>query len=287
MLSMTAFARSSVKLEGVELICEMRSVNHRFLDLTVRMPDSIRQLEPKIRQLIKDGINRGKVDCSFSISSDSSQTVDIKINENLVSSLAKAANRIDDIAGKESTHNAIDIMRWPGVVEEKSYDAENLLEACLPLSEKVLTQFVDARGREAEALAKVMLEKVNQIKVHVDLVANKIPEIIKAQRERLLERCAELSAEVDSNRLEQELLFFAQKLDVAEEMDRLSAHVAECKKILSEGGIVGRRLDFLMQELNREANTLSSKSVDSQTTQAAVEMKVLIEQMREQAQNIE
>lgn len=287
MLSMTAFARESIPLERLLIVCELRSVNHRYLDLNLRLPEFIRHLEPELRAMIKSRIARGKVDCQFEVKIEASCEAQLTINTQLVQNLDLARQQIDEIIQGETAQDAFQLLAWPGVLQEPSINPELIEKNALPLLNKTLGVFLDSRQREGDALKTVILEKLAAIEQTVQQVADKIPNIIAAQRLKLENRCTELLAEVDQSRLEQELLHFCQKMDVAEEIDRLRAHLIEVKKHLLAGGIIGRRLDFLMQELNREANTLSSKSVDSQTSQAAVEIKVLIEQMREQAQNIE
>ncbi|MBD3671677.1 MAG: YicC family protein [Gammaproteobacteria bacterium] len=285
--SMTAFARQESGGDWGALTLELRSVNHRYLETHPRLGEELRSLESAIRERIGQRLGRGKVECSLRYQAPELSGTEIEINRELANALAHASRTIDSMIYNPAPVSAIDILRWPGVIQGKSVDEDALKQAVLDLMDSGLDELIETREREGEKLKSHLLERCTAIDEVVAQVKNQIPDIIKAQRERLASRLAELDVDVDEARLEQELVIQAQKMDVDEEMSRLAAHVGEVRRVLEQDKPVGRRLDFLMQELNREANTLGSKSVHTETTRASVELKVLIEQMREQVQNIE
>ena len=285
--SMTAFSRGEDTGEWGELTLEIRSVNHRFLDISIRMPEEIRPFESTIRETISKRLSRGKIDLFVRYRSSEVQSDSLEVDIELARKLAHASREIDSVLYNAAPVNSIDVLRWPGVLKTSPADPEILETALFGILDGVLDDFVAMREREGAKLAEVLLQRCDGIEKVVNEVKAVLPEVLEQWQTRLHERLAELKSDMDPQRVEQEMVITAQKMDVEEEMDRLETHLLEVRRILKKGGPVGRRLDFLMQELNREANTLGSKSIDSRTTQASVELKVLIEQMREQVQNIE
>ncbi|MBK1700260.1 YicC/YloC family endoribonuclease [Thiococcus pfennigii] len=285
--SMTAFSREVGTGEAGELVWEVRSVNHRFLEPSIRLPEDLRRLEPAVRERLGVRLQRGKVDCQLRYVARPGALGSLRVNHHLLAQLVAAADEVAQAVGTPATPHAYDLLRWPGVLEESQQDLDAVMTEALALLESTLDGLVAAREREGARLGELLRERCDHLDEQVALVRRRLPEVLAQARQRLLDRLAEVRAELDPSRLEQEMALLAQRLDVAEEMDRLAAHVAEVRDVLGRRGPLGRRLDFLMQELNREANTLGSKSADVETTRAAVEMKVLIEQMREQVQNLE
>ena len=283
--SMTAFARLEDTGNWGSAVWEIRTVNHRYLEIGLRLPDDLRVLENKIRELISAKIQRGKVDCTLRYEPDETHMGDITINRVLADKLIAAAESLP-IKGP-ATVNTIDVLRWPGVINRETPDAEVIGGPLLSLLESAMDMILESRRREGEKLAAMVLERCRAAAECVSATRVKLPEIIQTIRERITARATEMAAEVDNDRLEQEMVILAQKLDVAEELDRLEAHIEEVRRILTTEEAKGRRLDFLMQEMNREANTLGSKAGSIDVSNASVELKVLIEQMREQIQNIE
>ncbi len=285
--SMTAFARLEEEHPWGSLVWELRSVNHRYLDVIVRMPEELRQLEQAVRQRLAAGLARGKVECNLRYQAASAGTGALELDMDLVRELTRLSREVDEQVFNPAPLSSLDVMRWPGVVRTPKADWEELSAAVLGLFDRTLAELVDTRTREGATIADFLTRRLDDMAPQVAAVREALPQVLEDNRRRLRERLEELSGEVDGERLEQELVLFANRIDVAEELDRLDAHRAEVRRVLERDEPVGRRLDFLMQELNREANTLSSKSAATATTQAAVELKVLIEQMREQVQNIE
>ncbi|MEH6580684.1 MAG: YicC/YloC family endoribonuclease [Halioglobus sp.] len=285
--SMTAFAReSSVTSQGV-LTVELRSVNHRYLDCSFKLPDSLRQLEPRLREAATKKLARGKLDCMIKLQSNPEQTSEFAINHEQLEKLLEASAVIKAQLPDCQPLNPLDVLHFPGICRSSVHSDDEILNDAMKLFGEAISSLLESRKREGEKLAAMVLERLELVSQEVLATRAIMPDLMQQQRNRVITRIQELDIEVDSNRLEQELVHLAQKADVDEELDRLQAHVSEVRRTLKKGGPCGRRLDFLMQELNREANTLSSKSVSSSTTQNAVELKVLIEQMREQIQNIE
>ena len=283
---MTAFARESTDTEQGVLTIELRTVNHRYLDSSFKLPDSLRALEPKLREQIGKTLARGKVDCLMRVQGHSESSTSLVINRDQLQELARASAEVDEfITTGEPT--AMQVLQFPGICTAPEQSEEALHTAALQLAKQALNTLADSRAREGEKLSQMIRERIDQVEAEVKLTRDRVPELLQQQRDKVIARIAELDVEIDQGRLEQELVHLSQKADVDEELDRLDAHVGEVRRTLEKGGPCGRRLDFLMQELNREANTLSSKSTSSTTTQNAVELKVLIEQMREQIQNIE
>jgi uncharacterized protein (TIGR00255 family) len=286
--SMTGFASVERSYEFGRLTWEVRSVNHRYLEIGFRVPEEFRSLEPEIRRTLGEYLSRGKVDANlrFAPSAEAAGSR-LVLNASLLDRLLELHTETARAASLTSSPDPQALMRWPGVIEEQAPDAQPMKEAALELLAEAAAGLQSSRGREGEAMAQAIRDRLSAIENHVDSVRSWLPEIREALREKLLARIGELKQPLDPGRLEQEVAFLAQKIDVDEELDRLAAHVTEARLALQRDEPVGRRLDFLMQEFNRESNTLSSKSVDQRTTQVAVELKVAIEQMREQVQNIE
>ena len=289
--SMTAFARVQQSNEAGSITWELRSVNHRYLEPGIKLPDEFRQLEPEIRKLLGRYLTRGKVDLSLRYKIDQQQQSAIPLNEDIVISLREVERKVLNIVHDGRKLSVADILGWPGVISEGERDLSALLQLSTTCLEAALVQLQESRESEGSALEEMIRSRCQQISDIVAEVRKHRPELIVALREKwsaaLDEKLQQWRESANENRLEQELVMLAQKLDVEEELDRLDTHIAEVLKVLDRDEAVGRRLDFLMQELNREANTLGSKSQDGVTTQQAVDLKVLIEQMREQVQNIE
>jgi uncharacterized protein (TIGR00255 family) len=285
--SMTAFAREADDSGAGSLVVEIRSVNHRYLDCVFKLPEPLRALESSWRELLQKSLSRGKLDCFVRWQSTPGTNTSLQIDQDRLAQLAQASASIAEQFPDLGTPTAIDILQWPGILASSGDDASALQAAATSLFKQAIKTLQDSRQREGEKLAQFVGERIQQVLVEVARTREIMPELMLQQRKRLDQRLAELDAELDPQRLEQEMVMLAQKTDVEEELDRLQAHVEEVQRVLTKGGPCGPRLDFLMQELNREANTLSSKSIASSTTQNAVELKVLIEQMREQIQNLE
>jgi len=286
-LSMTSFARRECTTDVGTLRWELRSVNHRYLDVSPRIPDDLRQLEPKVREMIGKRLNRGKVECSLRYQLDAKQTQDFAIDQTVVLRLANATQEVTTFLPNPAPLNVLDVLRWPGVLQTEEVDLKPLLESAMSLLEEALDDMVASRAREGEKLKKLIETRCDAIDEIVVRVRELMPNLRKKLRTKLEERLGELMNELEPGRLEQEIVIQAQKMDVDEELDRLVGHVIEVRRVINSHEPMGRRLDFLMQELNREANTLGSKSVDGDVTKACVDLKVLIEQIREQVQNIE
>lgn len=284
---MTSFARMDRQLESGVLVWEMRSVNHRYLELFVRMPEEFRLLEPKVRELTGKRLRRGKVELNLRYTPAATNAAKLSVNVPLVEMLHKALREITIHASDVKSPTSFDLLSWPGVAFSESPDMKPLQEMAMELLQEALEQMLESREREGAKLAAMILERVDACRAQVELARERIPMVVSGFRQRLQEKLAEMKAELEPERLEQEMALLAQRLDVDEEMDRLRAHLQEVEHVLDRSEPIGRRLDFLMQELNREANTLASKSADQQMTAIGVELKVLIEQMREQVQNIE
>lgn len=286
-LSMTAFARIDRATDWGDIVWELRTVNHRYLELSPRLPEVLRALEPKIRDAANKVLTRGKVDLNLRFQPSAASSEEVNLDLDLVKKLLAAANQINTMTENSQAINVSDLLRWPGVIKEPKLDNEALQTKVLEILSEALAELVQTRRREGDKLKLIMLERVQAMKKTALAVAEIMPEILQNFRQRLNERLQEIIAEVDTDRIEQELVIYAQKIDVAEELDRLQVHLEEVARVLEQEKPIGRRLDFLMQELNREANTLGSKATDIRLTNAAMELKVLIEQMREQVQNIE
>jgi len=284
---MTGFARQSAESDLGTLSWEMRAVNHRYLEVQFRLPEELRPKEHVFKQMIGAALKRGKVDCALHFQRPGGRQGDLQIDTALVGQIGKHAAEVSSKLDNAAAVNPLDVLRWPGVIIESEIDAEPLFVAASALLEQALQALQDMRASEGERIAAMIESRCTDIAAIAASVRDRMPEVLAAARARQVERIEKLDVDADPARLEVELALIAQKLDVDEEVDRLDSHLEEIRQAMQSDEAVGRRLDFLMQELNREANTLGSKSADAQTTKAAVDLKVLIEQMREQIQNIE
>jgi len=284
--SMTAFARIEQQETWGQFCWELRSVNHRYLDISIRLPEDFRRLEVIIRERIQKQLKRGKVDCTLYFQVNKDNLEKWQINQNIAQQLWEAIQQINAITGNTIPPNPIELLRWQGVLEAKAVDVEEIGEMVLQYFDTALIQLIAYREREGAQLASLIEQRCEAIAAEITPIRHDLPLILQAQREKLLTRLAEL-VELNSERLEQEMAILAQKMDVAEELERMETHLGEIHKTLQQNPAIGRRLDFLVQELHREANTLGAKSNHINTSRRAMELKVLIDQMREQVQNIE
>jgi len=283
--SMTAFARQDLNADWGNASWEIRSVNQRYLETYIRLPEQLRSLEPILRERFRKRLQRGKVECNLRFSPINEQS-SLTINTTLANQVIEQANWVIKQAGS-GVINPLEILNWPGVIAAPEQDMDAISTELLAQFDLAIDHFINARASEGDNLKTMIVTRLHAISELVTLVRTQMPAIIDWQRQRLNKKFEEVQVQIDPERLEQELVLLAQKVDVAEELDRLDSHVSETQKIMAKGGACGRRLDFMMQEFNREANTLASKSINSEITQASVELKVLIEQMREQIQNNE
>ena len=285
--SMTAFARREGETPWGALVWELRTVNHRYLEISPRLPEDFRVLESQVRDRINGALHRGKVDCQLRFQSLAQQSPEFALNKDLIKRLATIVTEVDSQLERPAPVNALEVLRWPGVIQAPQPDHEQMVAAALRILDEALAELTATRAREGDKLKALILQRCEAVADQAAIAVQRLPEVRTRLREKLLARLAEIKAELDPMRVEQEMVLLSQRLDVEEELDRLTTHLAEVKRVLSRTGPAGRRLDFLMQELHREANTLGSKSGDVETTRVSMEMKVLIEQMREQVQNIE
>ena len=284
--SMTAFAHLEIKKEWGNAVWEIRSVNQRFLETYFRLPEAFRHLEMGLRERLRNALTRGKVECSLRVELAQSSNNALALNTAYAEQVISSLKTLQSIAG-EGEINLVDVLRYPGVVDAQCQDLDQIAQDLLAGFEQILTDFIAMRGREGANLQAIIQQRLDSIAEIAQSVQNQMPEVLQWQKDRLQQRFEELNLQLDPQRLEQEMVLTAQRVDVAEELDRLQLHVKETSSILKKGGAVGRKLDFMMQELNRESNTLASKSINADITNSAVELKVLIEQMREQIQNLE
>lgn len=284
--SMTAFAREETCTDWGTLCWEIRTVNHRYLDISIRLPEEFRSLEPKIYEHLQKQIKRGKVNCSLYFQVNPEASDQFQVNEVMVERLWGALKTVQRLTNVDTEPSPLDILRWQGVLSPKDLDIEEANQAVFSLLQHTVQHLIEHREREGNALAELIIQRCDAINEEVKKARFDLPEIMQGLQERLHTRLAELT-EIDSDRIEQEMALLAQKMDVAEELDRLETHLKEIRDILQQNKPIGRRLDFLVQELHREANTLGAKSNHVNTTYSSVELKVLIEQIREQTQNIE
>ena len=285
--SMTAFSRQEATYDWGTISWEVRSVNQRYLEPNFRLPDNFRELEFTFRDVLRKKLNRGKLECQLRFQAVDKAATSLNINADNAQALANAIDSLGTWFKDLNPANPLDILKWPGILTDTGTDAEIMKNAVKELFQKSVDELIDMRLREGEQLVTIIEQRLNAIDAIVVEVQAKLPEIIAAQKQNLIDKLEAAKVELDPMRVEAEIVMLAQKADVAEELDRLATHTKEVRRQLKQKGPIGRRLDFLMQELNREANTLSSKSIVVETTQSAVELKVLIEQMREQIQNIE
>jgi uncharacterized protein (TIGR00255 family) len=284
---MTGFARRERQGPWGTLVCELRTVNHRYLETSLRLPDELKALDNDVRQAIAAALRRGKVDASLYLKAASGTQRSLELDPALLDELLARVAQVRARLPEAAPVSPLEFLRWPGIVREAELDAKPVLVAALELLREALTELNDTRHREGQRIRELLLTRCASMRVSVQAVKVRLPEVSQRMRDRIVERISQLGVTPDQERLEQELVLYSHKMDVDEELDRLGGHLDEVAGVLDSSEPAGRRLDFLMQELNREANTLSSKSQDSETTRAAVDMKVAIEQMREQVQNVE
>ncbi|STO54701.1 YicC-like family, N-terminal region [Canicola haemoglobinophilus] len=284
--SMTAFARVEIKKEWGDAVWEIRSVNQRYLENFFRLPEQFRGLENTLREKLRQKLTRGKIECSLRIDTKKQTATSLNLNQELAKQVIQSLQWVKEQAG-EGEINLMDILRYPGVVETPEQDLDSISQDLLQAFDNLLVEFIAMRAREGAKVQELIEQRLVAIATEEQKVRFYMPEVLQWQRDRLQQRFDEIQLQADPQRLEQEMVLLAQRIDVAEELDRLQLHVKETQAILRKGGAVGRKLDFMMQELNRESNTLASKSINADITASAVELKVLIEQMREQIQNLE
>ncbi|KQN58560.1 hypothetical protein ASE99_22410 [Serratia sp. Leaf51] len=284
--SMTAYARREIKGDWGSAAWELRSVNQRYLETYIRLPEQFRSLEPVVRERIRARLTRGKVECNLRFDLDPGAQSSLQLNEKLAKQLVEAAQWVK-MQSDEGEINPLEVLRWPGVMLAEEQDLDAISTELLQALETALDDFISARESEGAALKVMIEQRLDGVSTEVLKVRAHMPNILQWQRERLVSKLEDAQVQLENTRLEQELVLMAQRVDVAEELDRLEAHVKETHKIMKKEEAVGRRLDFMMQEFNRESNTLASKSINADVTTSAIELKVLIEQMREQIQNIE
>jgi uncharacterized protein (TIGR00255 family) len=283
--SMTGYAASSIELSGLNLALDVRSINSRYLEIQFRMNEELRALEPLLRERIAQQVQRGKLECRVTLNSAAVASTQ-QLNVSLLERLASLGEQVRAQLPEVAPMSLADVLRWPGMLDDSSRQ-QDLAQPCLALLDTVLREFKASRQREGDKLKQHLLQRVTAMEVQIKRVAPRLPELVRAYQAKLVARFTEVLGSADDERIRQEIALFAQKIDVDEELTRLATHLKEMRRILDDNGAAGKRLDFLMQELNREANTLGSKSVSVETTQVAMELKVLIEQMREQIQNLE
>jgi uncharacterized protein (TIGR00255 family) len=284
---MTGFARAETATPQGQLLWEVRSINHRYLEVQLKLPDFARELESGLRQFATAQLGRGRVEGSLSLRAGENRAPAGRLNSALVRQLAGHFEAVANELGNPAPVSPLDVLRWPGVLEQEEQDPAALYPVVMQAFEAVIADLNGARSREGMRIHEMLERRLAEIETHVADVITRLPVVLARIRERMAERVAALGVLADPDRLEQEVVLLAQKLDVSEELDRLRAHLAEFRDTLQSDAPVGRRLDFLVQELNREANTLGSKSADAETTRHAVDIKVLVEQIREQVQNVE
>ena len=285
--SMTGYAIATRELAGGAMTVEIRAVNNRYLDIQFRLPEELRAVEPVLREMLAAKLTRGKIECRIAIAASASMPAAPSLNEALLQQLATLNAQVLKVFPQAGSLRAADVLRWPGLLGADTLPAETLRIACSDLTAAALSEFTAARAREGAKLSDAILEHATAIENRVTEVAPRLPAAIAAFQEKLNQRLRDALANADDERIRQEVALYAGKIDVDEELTRLKTHMGELRRILAKGGAAGKRLDFLMQELNREANTLGSKAADIEITQVSMDLKLLIEQMREQIQNIE
>ncbi len=285
--SMTAYAGNEGDIDDLTIACELRSVNHRYCDISLKLPDRLRFIEADLRSTIAAKINRGKIECTLSYKKQAKEGQHFIVNFDAVTALLAATDLIEGHMLAPLSFSALDVLAFPGIQQEADADKTHLNEAIIHVVKQTLAQLLEVREREGAQLKVLIEERCIKMQGFIRSASQRMPEVLLLIRNRLKDKITELVAQPDFDRLEQELVILVHKLDITEELDRLDTHITEVLRVLKQKEPVGRRLDFLMQELNREANTLGSKSTDKEMTQIAIELKVLIEQMREQIQNIE
>lgn len=284
-LSMTGFAASEARFPGGLLLIELRAVNHRYLELNVKIEDSLRQFEAQIREQLQTRLGRGKVECRMSLKSDNAATT-LALNPAMVAQIAQTLSELQQHFPQAQPINLVDVFKLPGVLQTEAVDAEAMAQGVQTGLSRGIDELIAARAREGEKLKQVLLDRLQGVREQISIVKPLLPALVSQYQEKLTAKLRE-AMQADDDRVRQEIVLYAQRIDVDEELARLQSHITEMDRILSAGGAMGKKLDFLMQEMNREANTLGSKSVAIETTQVSMQLKVLIEQMREQIQNIE
>jgi len=285
--SMTGFGRNEVETEFGDLLWELRSVNHRYLEINVRMPEELRALEPRVRAQIGKKLSRGKVEATLKLLASQQSVAELVLDADVLSAVADAVKQVQEAIPKSAGVDPLQVIQWPGVLSSNKNQHDEITRQAMVCLESAVDDLVATREREGEKTADMLRARCAKVGSHIDVLRQHRPAVVERQREKLKAKLSELNIDHNEHRLEQELVFVAQRLDIDEELDRLAAHVSEFDKAIKRSGPIGRRLDFLMQEFNREANTIGSKAADLDTTGASVDIKVLIEQMREQVQNIE
>lgn len=285
--SMTAFSRHGVESPQATLTWEIYTLNHRYLDITCKLPEILRDLEPQLRERVNRYLHRGKVDCQLKYQPTEQTRRTLALNPDLLQQFIRVSQEVQNALGQNITLSITDLLNWPGILQNTAPDMKQLQQYALNAFDETLQDLLNMRRREGQALQAYLTTHLDQLLEQVNVIKQRLPTVLTWQREKILARIAELQISVENSRLEQELLFLTQKMDTAEEIGRLQMHVAELQQTFTTTGPIGRRMDFLMQELHREANTLGAKSLDATMTHAVVNLKVLIEQMREQIQNIE
>ncbi len=285
--SMTGFGRNEVETEFGDLLWELRSVNHRYLEINVRIPEELRALEPHVRAQVGKKLSRGKVEATLKLRANRDSVSGLVLDTDALSTLAKAIEQVHTAIPQSTGVDPLQVIQWPGVMSSNNKQQDEMTRQAMTCLEAAIDDLVATREREGEKTAEMLRTRCEKIDSHINELRQHRPAVVARQREKLVAKLSELDIDHNEHRLEQELVFVAQRLDIDEELDRLKAHVSEFNKAVSRSGPIGRRLDFLMQEFNREANTIGSKAADLDTTGASVDIKVLIEQMREQVQNIE
>ena len=285
--SMTAFARSELSTDQGNLAWELRSVNHRYLEVTLRLPEAFRELEGPLRELLRKQVARGKVECTLRFNPAEQQSSELSLNQPLLDQLIRTTEQLGTRLHNAGPINPLELLAWPGVVMGEKADQGDLVKQARTLFDQALKELKEHRAREGAELKQLIIDRLGSISDRTAILREMMHTLLTAHRQKLIDRFNDAKLELDSTRVEQEIVLLAQKIDVAEELDRLDTHVVETRRVLDSKDAIGRRLDFLMQEFNREANTLGSKAIDTRSTQAAVDLKVFIEQMREQIQNIE
>lgn len=284
---MTAFARKETQAEWGQAICEIRSVNYRYLEIIFSLPETFSHLEPLIRKQIQGRLQRGRIEIKLRLKSFINKNASIEIDEELARSLIGAYKKIGQLAHTKISLNPGELLRWPQLLKFPEINTEKLQPELLTLFSETLNAYCNVRNSEGNAISELLNQRIVKLTDHLQHIQAQLPLILNLQREKVLSRIKEIKTSLDANRLEQEMLLFAQKTDIAEELDRLQIHLQEFKNLMLKKPAQGKQLDFLLQELNREANTLASKSLNAELTLSAVNIKVLIEEMREQVQNIE
>ncbi len=285
--SMTAFTQQEHAAEPGTLNWEIRAVNHRYLEPGFKLPETFRAIEPRLRDILRSNTQRGKIDAQLRFNGAANTGQATHVDQKQLQQLLAALDLVQQQSVSSAAPGTLELLAWPGVLKAEEIDQQTQHNAAITLFEKSVQDLVAMRAREGEKLGEFIAQRLDGIEAVLQQLRSKMPELLAAQQQKLRDRVAQLQASVEPTRLEQELLIIAQKTDISEECDRLETHIVETRRTLAKGGVCGRRLDFLMQEFNREANTMSSKAIAGSISQAAIELKVLIEQMREQIQNIE